>query len=324
MTRVLVTGANGFIGRAVTRAVRSAGFETVCAVRAMDGLAMQSSVRTVSVGDIGAATDWRHAMDGVEVVLHLAGRSVNVGDESGSGSGLRAVNVEGTDKLLNDAIDAGVRRFILVSTIKVHGERTAPGSRFRASDRIVAPTDPYARSKWEAEQVLWRHAREGAIEAVVVRPPLVYGPFVKANFLTLLALVRRGVPLPLGSVCNERSLIYVDNLADVLVRCVQTPTAGGETFLVSDGASVSSPALLRMIGVAMGRPARLIPVPPALLRVAGALSGRRELVDRVIDSLAVDDEKTREMLEWEPRLSTELGLRATVDWYLGDNREVGA
>jgi nucleoside-diphosphate-sugar epimerase len=314
--RVLLTGANGFVGRAVAVAALRAGLEPVYGVRTEGAAQFLPPAALMVVGQVDGGTNWGR-LGGIDAVIHLAARAHRVDDAAGDPlSEYRRVNVEGTRNLLRAAVEGGVRRFVLVSTIKVNGERSEPGDPFRATDSVAVPTDPYARSKWEAEEGLWEMVAREALEGVVVRPPLVYGPHVTANFLSLLRAVHRGIPLPLGAVDNERSLVFVDNLADLLVRCVQNSAAAGETFLVSDGAPVSTPTLVRQMGAALGKPARLIPVPEKILRLVGAVTGRSRSIGRLLGSLAVDDETTRTTLGWTPPVSFATGLGKTADWYL--------
>lgn len=278
--RVLVTGANGFIGRALG-----------AVLRARD-IAWQGATRE-TVGDIGPQTDWQAALVGCDSVVHLA----NLAHARGlSNARLREVNVDGLRRLAMQAVQAGVSRMIYVSSVK-------------ATER----GDAYGEAKRAAEQAL------GAIsnlDTVVLRPPLVYGPGVKANFLALLRAVDQEWPLPLASVRNRRSLLYVGNLADAIVRCLNAPEAGGKTFYVTDGEPVSSPELARAIANALGRRARLFAFPPRLLDLAGALAGRGESVRRLTHSLVVDDAAIRGELGWEPPFAFEESVRLTAQWYL--------
>ena len=271
-----------------------------------------TAARSLMVGQIDGHTRWQAALEGVDTVLHLAAR-VHVMNEKASDplTAFRDVNTAGTLNLARQAAAAGVRRLVFLSSIKVNGEHTAPGRPFTA-DQPAQPEDPYGQSKWEAEQGLQAVSAETGLEVVVVRPPLVYGPGVKANFLKLMNAVARGTPLPLGAVDNRRSLLALDNLTDLLLRCVEQPAAAGHTFLASDGQDLSTPDLVRALARAMGRPARLWPVPVAWLRMAGKLLGRGPQIDRLIGSLQVDIGHTRRVLGWTPRLTVEQGLRLAV------------
>jgi UDP-glucose 4-epimerase len=220
----------------------------------------------------------------------------------------RAVNVEGTLNLARQAAAAGVKRFVFVSSVKVNGEATLPGQPFTADD-APAPLDAYGISKMEAEQALREIALQTGMEVVIIRPPLVYGPGVKANFAAMMRWLQRGVPLPLGAIHNQRSLVALDNLVDLIVTCLTHPAAANQTFLVSDGEDVSTTELLRRMGRAMGRPARLIPVPVSWLKLAAALVGKRDVAQRLCGSLQVDIEKTRRLLGWTPPLTLDQGLK---------------
>jgi nucleoside-diphosphate-sugar epimerase len=312
VTRVLVTGATGFVGRHLCAALAARGVGVRAAVRGRPEVPVPGAAEVVEVGDIGPATAWGAALDGVDAVIHLAARVHVMSDDSADPlSEYRRVNTAGTERLARQAAAAGVRRMVLASSVKVNGEETAPGAAFGASD-VPAPADPYGVSKHEAEEALFSVA---GIEGVVVRPPLVYGPGVRANFLALVRAVDRGVPLPLGRISNRRSLVYAGNLADALALCAAHPAAAGRTYLVSDGEPLSTPGLVRALARALGRPARLLPVPPAALRAAGALAGRRAAVARLCGSLVVDDAPLRAELGWAPPLGVDAGLAETVRAY---------
>ena len=227
----------------------------------------------------------------------------------------RVVNVEGTRNLAEQAAALGVKRLVYLSSIKVNGERTEVGSRFARVDEPL-PEDPYGISKWEAEQALWDVSARTGLEVVVVRPPLVYGLGVKGNFRRLLRLVASGVPLPLGAVCNRRSLVGLDNLVDLLIRCVDHPAAAGQTFLISDNHDLSTLTLIRGLARTLGKSPRLLPVPLSILRLAGSITGKAAEVERLIGSLQVDITHTREVLGWTPPMSVDEGLRKTAEWYL--------
>jgi len=268
----------------------------------------------VAVGEVGAQTDWSAALQGVDCVIHCAARAhVMHETETEALAAYRAVNVAGTQRLAEQAATLGVRRLVYLSSIKVNGESTDGLPRpFGARDDEVSPEDPYGVSKWEAEQALWAVAANTGLEVVVVRPPLVYGPGVKGNLARLLKLVRFGVPLPFDSVHNQRSLIGLDNLVDLLIRCVDHPAAAGQTLLVSDGEDIATPDLLRHMANALGRSARLLPVPVPLLRLAGRALGKRAEIDRLVGSLQIDSRYTRELLDWTPPVSVAEGIRRMV------------
>jgi UDP-glucose 4-epimerase len=246
---------------------------------------------------------------GITTVVHLAARVHVMRDtEAYPLAAFRVVNVVETLSLARQAAAAGVRRFVFISSVKVNGETTQPGHPFTADD-APAPLDPYGISKMEAEQGLRQIAAETGMEVVIIRPPLVYGPGVKANFSAMMRWLQRGVPLPLGAIDNQRSLVALDNLVDLIITCISHPAAANQTFLVSDGEDVSTSELLRRMGRAMGRPARLLPVPAGLLKLAATLAGRRDMAQRLCGSLQVDIEKTRQLLGWSPPLTLDQGLK---------------
>jgi UDP-glucose 4-epimerase len=229
----------------------------------------------------------------------------------------RRANVQGTLNLARQAAAAGVRRFVFVSSIKVNGEATQLGSPFKADD-TPAPLDAYGVSKMEAEQGLREIARQTGMEVVIIRPPLVYGPGVKANFAVMMRWLKRGIPLPLGAIHNQRSLVALDNLVDLLVTCLTHPAAANQTFLVSDGDDVSTTELLRRMGQALGCPARLMPVQVSLLKLAAAMVCKRDVAQRLCGSLQVDIEKTRRVLGWTPPISLDEGLKKAGEAYKPD------
>lgn len=312
---VLVTGANGFIGRELCTSLGEHGCALRAAVREKSSANNLSKAFDVaSVGVIGPHTDWAAALRDVETVVHLAAR-VHVLKEKAENplAEFRRVNVAGTERLARMAVSAGVRRLVYMSSIKVNGERTSEAP-FADTD-APGPQDAYGRSKLEAEQALFKIAEETGLEVVIVRPPLVYGPGVSGNFLRLMNLIDRGMPLPLGSICNSRSLVYLGNLVDALIICAIHPLAAHKIFLVSDGEDVSTPELIRRLAQAMGRHPRLVPFPPVLLRFASLLTGKLAEVERLLGSLRVDSSSIRRELEWIPTFSMEQGLRETAEWY---------
>jgi len=271
---------------------------------------MDALPHEVVVPDMNAQTDWHAALAGCNAVVHLAARVHLMHDTAQDPLALyRATNTEATLNLARQAAQAGVKRFVFISSIKVNGEGC--DTPYRETD-VAAPEDAYAMSKWEAEQGLQRIAQETGLEIVILRPPLVYGPGVKANFLRLMRMVQRGWPLPLGAIRNRRSLLYLGNFVDAICLCVEHPAAAGQTFLLDDGAPVSTPQLVRAVARAMGRPARLLAVPVGVLELAGALLGKRKAVARLTGSLCVDSSAIRLRLGWKPPFSMEAGLAATV------------
>jgi nucleoside-diphosphate-sugar epimerase len=310
--RILLTGASGFVGRATLRTALAVGHEVRGVMR--QGEAPAPLAQVVKISDLAEHSDWQGAMDGVDAIVHLAARVHVMRDRAADSlAAFRVVNVEGTRRLASAAADAGVRRFVFVSSVKVHGEASHDAP-FMA-DSPVAPADAYGRSKAEAEDALREMESRSGLGVVVVRPPLVYGPGVGANFLTLLTAVSRGWPLPLGRVDNRRSLIYVDNLADLVLLAAVHPDAAGRAFMVADGPPVSTPELIRRMGRALDRPVRMPAVPESWLRLAGRITGRSAAVDRLLGSLEVDDFPTRDLLDWHQPVTADEGLRRTVDWF---------
>jgi nucleoside-diphosphate-sugar epimerase len=311
--KVLVTGAGGFVGRTLCEELLHRGYQVRAAVRALGQLS--AGMETVAVGAIDGGTDWADALRGMDTVIHLAAR-VHVMKDSAADplAEFLRVNLLGTANLAQQAARAGVTRLVYVSSVKVNGEGTH-GQRSYTEQDIPAPQDPYGISKRQAEQALQRIALETGLEIVIVRPPLVYGPGVKGNFISLLAAIDKGVPLPLAGARNARSLVYVGNLVDALIVCATHPAAAGQTYLVSDGEDVSTALLVEKIAQALGRNSRSFYFPPGLLRAAAALLGRAGQMDRLFGSLRISDQKIRGELGWQSPYSLEDGLRATADWY---------
>jgi nucleoside-diphosphate-sugar epimerase len=308
--RFLITGANGFVGRALSFEANARGFSVIGATRfACD---LPKGVQNIAVGDIDANTDWTDALKNCEVVVHLAAR-VHVMRELADEplTEFRKVNVLGTERLLHDAAASGVKRLVYVSSIKVNGEETQSEFGFSELD-VPNPQDPYGVSKLEAEQALHRVAIEAGIEVVIVRLPLVYGRGVKGNFAELLGVVKKGIPLPLAAVKNKRDFIYVGNLVDALITCATHPKAPGKTYLVSDGDAVSTPNLLKRLASAMEVTSRLFYVPVWMLKLAGKFTGKSNQIERLVSSLQVDSSKIRHELDWVPPYSLDQGLIETV------------
>lgn len=262
---------------------------------------------------------WGSALQCVDVVVHAAARVHVMSDDATDPlAEFHKINVEGTMCLARQAVAAGVKRFIFVSSIKVNGEGTDPGNFFSAESH-PAPTDPYSISKYEAELALKELAHESGLEVVIIRPPLVYGSGVKANFLRMMHWVNKGVPLPLGAIDNRRSLVALDNLVDLIFTCIEHPAAANQTFLVSDGEDLSTSQLLRRLGLALDRPARLFPVPVRLLEAGAALVGQKALALRLFGSLQVDISKTKELLDWSPPIGVDEALRKTAESFKRTN-----
>lgn len=311
MPKILVTGANGFVGRALCTEAILRGLAVRGITRSACG--ETAEVENVVVGGIDDSTDWRNALTACDAVIHLAAR-VHVMQEAAADplEEFRRVNVQGTLNLARQAAATGVQRFVLVSSIKVNGEATRLGSPFTADD-APAPLDAYGVSKMEAEQGLRELATQTGMEVVIIRPPLVYGPGVKANFAAMMRWLKLGVPLPLGAIHNQRSLVALDNLVDLIVTCLTHPAAANQTFLVSDGEDVSTTELLHRMGQAMGQPARLMPVPASWLKLAAAMVGKQDVAQRLCGSLQVDIEKTHRLLGWKPPLTLDQGLKKAAE-----------
>lgn len=305
MSKILVTGASGFLGRALVPALTGAGHAVRLAVR--HHIEVGARLEMVTVGDLAQGVDWSRAVSGVDSVIHLAARVHVMRDRLADPiAAYRTVNRDATLALARAAAQAGARRFLFVSTIKVLGEATS-GRPFTESD-AADPQDPYSVSKWEAEQGLRAIEAGTGMAVVVVRPPLVYGPGVGGNLRRLMRLVDAGIPLPFGAIANRRTMVGQRNLADLLVRCVDSDAAAGRTFLAADSESASTAELIRLIARGLGRRTRLIPVPVFALRAMGAVSGSSAQVDRLISSLEVDNAFVRRTLGWVPPVPLEAGI----------------
>ena len=315
MTKWLVTGASGFVGRAVLARLAADPSNSVCAAVRTRSAQLAASVPNTVLSDLGPDTDWSAPLLGVDVVVHLAARVHVMHEKSVDAlAEFRRINVQGTLNLARQAAQAGARRFVFVSSIKVNGGATAPGARFGPDD-TPNPEDAYGLSKLEAETGLWA-LRAGAMEVVVLRPPLVYGPGVQANFRLLMQTLARGWPLPLGAINNQRSFVAVDNLVDLILVCAAHPAAANQTFLVSDGHDLSTDELLRRLARAMGRRARLWPIPVSLLQWCARLVGRGGVAQRLTGNLQLDISKARDLLGWVPPVDVDEGLRRAANDYL--------
>ena len=322
--RILVTGPTGFVGSAlVARAAADPALQVRIALRRRDERPT-ARVELASVGELAGDTDWSRAVAGTDAVVHAAAR-VHVLRESVADplAEFRRVNVEGTMRLARQAAEAGVRRFVFLSSIKVNGEGTTAGRPYTADDP-PAPVDAYGVSKYETEERLRQLASATGMELVIIRPVLVYGPGVKGNFRTLLRWLDRRVPLPFGAVHNQRSFVAVGNLVDLIVVCLSHPAVAGRMLLVSDGEDLSTTELLRRTAAAMGRPARLVPVPEGALRFAARLLGAADVAQRLLGWLQVDIDGTRASLGWSPPIRVDDALRETAAHYLGHARPLGS
>lgn len=308
--KLLITGSTGFIGRTVIGAAPK-GVEVIACTRSGP---VPAPAIAVPIGDITGPVEWTSVLQGIDAVVHLAARVHIMHETAGDGlAEFRRVNLDATRGLAEAAAASGVKRFVFLSSVKVHGEVTGDAPLRPDSPRV--PADSYSVSKAEAEDALGEIAARSGMDVVIIRPPLTYGAGVGANFLALLRLVDRSVPLPLGRIRNRRSMIYVGNLADVILVAAQGSTRGVETVLVSDGEPVSTPDLIRTLAAALGRRPLLIPVPVTALRLAAASIGRGADYTRLANSLEIDDTAARERLGWLPPVSFRDGITATVDWY---------
>ncbi|SJN57307.1 GDP-6-deoxy-D-mannose reductase [Vibrio ruber DSM 16370] len=309
--KILVTGSSGFVGGRVTQMARDQGWDVLTHGRSAADHARQPSIVCALEPD----TDWTPVLDGVDCVVHCAARVHQMNESLAEAQhAYQDVNVLGTLNLARQAAKAGVKRFIFVSSIKVNGEWSKAGQPFLPA-LDTQPEDPYGVSKYQAEVGLWQLAGETGLEVVVIRPPLVYGPGVKANFLSMMNWVYRALPLPFGAIPAKRSLVYLDNLADLIITCCTHPVASGSTFLVSDDHDISISQLLRLLATVMNVPSRLIPIPPRLLLWGLSLLGKRAVGQRLCYPLQLDIRATKEKLGWTPPVSLEAGLRQTVRAY---------
>lgn len=314
---ILVTGANGFIGGSIIDSLLRAGLSVrACSRRKIDRFL--GDVELISIEELSEGTNWSQALQDVDVVIHTAARVHIMKDEVRDPlSEFRKVNAAGALNLATQAAEAGARRFIFISSIKVNGDKTTQGQPFKVDDASVSG-DPYGASKYEAERGLLTLAKRTEMEVVIIRPPLVYGPGVKANFASMMGWVSKGIPLPLGAVHNQRSLVALDNLVDFIGRCIDHPKAGNEIFLISDGGDVSTTELLKKTAKAFGKKACLLPVPVSWMILIAKLFGKSDMANRLFASLQVDSSKARDLLGWEPVISMEEQLKKTAQAYLNE------
>ena len=301
---VFLTGATGFIGGRLLQTLTNQGFGVTCAVR-REGFVLPAA--NIAVGSLDIEADWSTALQGATAVIHSAARA-HIMDEGGSNplDEFRKVNVAGTLNLARQAAQAGVKRFIFISSIGVNGNiNICPFT----EDDEPSPAEPYAQSKWEAEQCLWGIQRETGMELVIIRPPLVYGPNAPGNFGSLVRWVERGVPFPLGAIHNKRSLVSLENLVDLIITCIDHPAAANQVFLAGDGENLSTTELLQGLAKAMGKPSRLVPVPAGLLMFGATVLGKKAMAQRLLGSLQVDISKAQSLLGWQPPLSVDEGLK---------------
>ncbi|MDO9280871.1 MAG: SDR family oxidoreductase [Methylotenera sp.] len=308
--KVLITGVTGFVGKVLCAELFSQGHEIRAAVRTK--VAAIKNVEMTMVGEINRGTDWSSALRDIDVVIHLAARVHVMHDTVVDPlAEFRKVNVDGTLNLALQAAKAGIKRFIFISSVKVNGELTEIDQPFTEND-TANPQDAYGVSKFEAEQGLLKISQETGMEIIIIRPPLIYGAGVKANFASMMRAVKRGMPLPLGAIHNQRSFVYVGNLVSLITKCIDHPVAANQVFLVSDGHDLSTTKLLQECANAFGVKARLLPVPQKLIEVGAAMLGKRAVAQRLCGNLQVDITKARTLLGWEPPFSVQVGLKATA------------
>lgn len=313
MKKILVTGVNGFIGQNIYKELIKLNYFVRGAVRNLKSVLINNDIKFISVGNINAETNWDYALEGIDCVIHCAGKA-HAMNKKVELDIYREVNRDGTKHLAEQAAKAGVKRLIFLSSAKVNGESTSKScdNKIFTYNDIPNPQDNYAISKFEAEQALREVASKTVLEVVVVRLPLVYGHSAKGNLDRLIKLIYSKIPLPLEGIKNKRSLIGIDNLIDALVRCVEHPDIANKTFLVSDGEDLSTPELIRLLASTMGQPAKLFTVPTFVLKFLGFIIGKQSEINRLTGSLVVDNSYAREILNWTPLVSVEKGIRRMV------------
>ncbi len=314
--KILITGATGFVGHALIKRILSQGHHAVRAVSRRKHITLPPGLEFAKIPGLEADVDWAAAVSEIDILIHLAARVHVMCDTAVDPlAEFRKINVKGTLNLARQALESGVKRFIFVSSIKVCGNETASGQPFTETCEPT-PADPYSVSKLEAERALSALTRDTDMELVTIRPPLVYGPGVKANFLAVLKWLKRGIPLPFGAIYNRRSLVGLDNLADFICTCIEHPAAADEIFLVSDGEDVSTSELLRRTAKAMGFKARLFPVPAWMINAAAKATGKKDMAKRLLGNLQVDISKAQQVLGWNPPFSLDEELAKTAHWFL--------
>jgi nucleoside-diphosphate-sugar epimerase len=325
LPKILITGADGFIGQALSLSLAREGFTVRGQIydsgnRAYKEIAAKADIELIESGDLRAYNQWPRLFTNTDIVVHLAAKVHDMSkDQQQNLAEYRAINVALTEQVAKQAAKAGVKRLVFVSTVKVNGEKTVVGSPFRETD-APNPQDAYAQSKYEAEESLHKINAETGLKTIIVRLPLVYGPGVKANFLRLINLVGKGIPLPLNKVVNKRSLIYLGNLVDALMQCIKNENSSNQTFLVSDDHDISTRDLIVMIAAVFNKKPHLISLPVSILNKFGKLAGKTQEMERLTGSLVVDSAKIKVILGWKPPFSVEAGIRETVDWYKSINK----
>ena len=312
--RVLVTGATGFVGRYLIPELVSAAYEVVICIRQVPIKPFPPKVKTYVVSDIGPDTDWTGVLDKIDAIIHLAGHAHVLDEKLKKEQTIyNRINTAGTEKLAKAAARSGVKKFIFLSTVKVMGEETkeTPFSETMPPNPIGA----YGKSKLAAENAMLHIAKETGLETVILRLPLLYGPGVKANMLNLLKLCYLNVPLPLAGIKNQRSLLFVGNLTDAIIKCLESKIANGQTFFVRDGEDLSTSMLIRIVTKAFKKPIRLFAVPNSLIRLFGRILGKDSTVDRLLSNLQVNDDKIRSELGWKPPFKMLQGIEVMANWY---------
>jgi len=317
VSKVLLTGATGFVGKPLVTALAAQNVSVTCLVR-NDDSPQQRGVNNINVGDLTTARGLEASLTGKDAVIHVAARAHIMNDVvSNPLVAFRRVNTHATLKLAHQAAEAGVKRFIFISSVKVNGESTPVNKPFKPDDTFV-PIDPYGLSKYEAEQGLLSIARDTEMEVVIIRPPLIYGPGVRANFAAMLKWAYKGVPLPFGAIHNKRSLVALDNLLSFIILCIDHPRAANEVFMISDGEDVSTTELFRKVANAFSKKAVLLPVPVGWMTAAASLLGKKTVAARLFGSLQVDSSKARELLGWSPVTTMNEELKKTAEAYLNE------
>ncbi|MEH6445871.1 MAG: SDR family oxidoreductase [Oceanospirillaceae bacterium] len=317
---IFITGASGFVGKSLVDNLKRKNIEHKVGLR-NSAVSISSTEKEFVIGDISETTDWSFALHKVEVVIHLAARVHVMDDKRNSLTEFRNVNTYATLKLAKQAVQAGVKRFIFISSVKVNGEMTTLNRAFTPDDQYI-PDDPYGLSKYEAEQGLLLLAKETDMEVVIIRPPLVYGPGVRANFASMMKWINRGVPLPLGAINNHRSLIALDNLVSFIIHCIDHPKAANEVFLISDTHDVSTTELLQKVAKAFDKKVWLIPMPVSLMTYFARLIGKGDISSRLFASLQIDSSKACELLDWKPVITMDQQLKKSADAYLNNEKTI--
>lgn len=313
MKKICVTGANGFVGKFLCNVLKSSDKSIRGIVRTLDNSTNSSKVEYVSVGDMSSEINWKEHLNGFDCIIHCAGKAHAMNEKKNTNA-YHLINTEATKVLAEQAVNSGVKRFIFLSTVKVNAESTDNNDQNKifTNNDLPNPQDAYSKSKFEAEKMLWQISAKTNLEVVVVRLPLVYGYSTKGNLARLIKLINSGIPLPFSSINNKRSLIGIDNLVNLLIRCIDSPFAAGKTFLISDDKDLSTPDLIKLIASSMGKKARLFPFPIFLLKFLGFILGKSKEINRLVGSLRIDNSYTKKTLKWSPPLSVEEGIRRMV------------